>query len=42
MLEEHLGRQGSTIADAIRRIGMSEVTVYRPRKEYVGMNADRL
>ena len=34
--------QGSTIADAIRQIGVSEVTFYRWRKEYGGMKIDQL
>ena len=33
---------GSTIADAIRQIAVSEVTFYRWRKEYVGMKTDQL
>jgi transposase-like protein len=37
-----LHSQGSTIADAIRQIGVSEVTFYRWRKEYGGMGADQL
>ena len=31
-----------TIADAIRQIGVSEVTFYRWRKEYGGMKTDQL
>ena len=34
--------QGSTIADAIRQIGVSEVTSYRWRKECGGMKTDQL
>ncbi len=34
--------QGSTIADAIRQIGVSEVTFYRWRKKYGGMKTDQL
>ena len=34
--------QGSTIADAIRQIGVSGVTCYRWRKEYGGMKPDQL
>ncbi len=34
--------QGSTIADAIRQIGVSEVTFYRWRKEYGGIKTDQL
>ena len=37
-----LHSQGMTIADAIRQIGVSEVTFYRWRKEYGGMKADKL
>jgi putative transposase len=37
-----LHSQGSTIADAIRQIGVSEVTFYRWRKEYGGMKTDQL
>ena len=37
-----LHSQGSTIADAIRQIGESEVTFYRWRKEYGGMKTDQL
>ena len=37
-----LHSQGMTIADAIRQIGVSEVTFYRWRKEYGGMKADQL
>ena len=31
-----------TSADAIRQVGVSEVTFYRWRKEYGGMGADQL
>ena len=34
--------QGSTIADAIRQIGVSEVTFYRWPKEDGGMKTDQL
>ena len=34
--------QGLSMADAIRQIGVSEVTFYRRRKEYGGMGADQL
>lgn len=34
--------QGMSMADAIRRLGVSEVTFYRWRKEYGGMNGDQL
>ena len=37
-----LHSQGSTIADAIRHIGVSEVTFYRWRKEHFGMKTDQL
>ena len=37
-----LHSQSSTIADAIRQIGVSEVTFYRWRKEYGGMKTDQL
>ena len=34
--------QGQNIADAIRQIGVSEVTYYRWRQEYGGLKADRV
>ena len=34
--------QGQNIADAIRQIGVSEVTYYRWRREYGGMKVKRL
>ncbi len=37
-----LHSQGATMADAIRQIGVSEVTFYRWRKEYGGMKTDQL
>ena len=37
-----LHSQGTTMEDAIRQIGVSEVTFYRWRKEYGGMKADQL
>ena len=37
-----LHSQGMTIADAIRQIGVSEVTFYRWRKEYGGMKTEQL
>ena len=37
-----LHSQGMSIADAIRQMGVSEVTFYRWRKEYGGMKADQL
>ena len=39
---EVLQSQGMVVADAIRQIGVSEVTFYRWRKEYGGMGADQL
>ena len=39
---EELQPQGAAAADAIRQIGVSEVTFYRWRKEYGGMAADQL
>ena len=37
-----LHSQGMSMADAIRQIGVSEVTFYRWRKEYGGLNGDQL
>ena len=34
--------QGSSVADAIRQIGVTEVTFYRWRREYVGMKTNQL
>ena len=34
--------QGMAVADAIRQIGVTEVTYYRWRKEYGGMRTDQL
>jgi putative transposase len=34
--------QGQTMADAIRQIGVSEVTYYRRRQEYGGLNTDQV
>ena len=34
--------QGMSMVDAIRQIGVSEVTYYRWRKEFGGMKADQL
>ena len=34
--------QGQSIADAIRQIGVSEVTYYRWRQEYGGLKADQV
>ena len=39
---EVLQSQGASVADAIRQIGVTEVTYYRWRKEYGGMKADQL
>ena len=33
--------QGRTVADAIRQIGVTEVTYYRWRSEYGGVKADQ-
>jgi len=37
-----LHSQGMAMVDAIRQIGVSEVTFYRWRKEYGGMKTDQL
>ena len=37
-----LHSQGMTMSDAIRQIGVSEVTFYRWRKEYGGLSGDQL
>ena len=37
-----LHSQGVSMADAIRQIGVTEVTYYRWRKEYGGMKTDQL
>lgn len=34
--------QGSSIADAVRQIGVTQQTYYRWRKEYGGMSRDQL
>ncbi len=39
---EVLYGQGMSMADAIRQLGISEVTYYRWRKEYGGMSGDQL
>ena len=39
---EVLQGQGSTVVDAIRQIGVTEVTFYRWRREYGGMKTDQL
>lgn len=36
-----LHSQGMSMADAIRRLGISEVTFYRWRREYGGMSDDQ-
>ena len=37
-----LTSQGRTVADAIRAIGVSEVTYYRWRQEYGGLKGDQV
>ena len=37
-----LHSQGSTVADAIRQIGVTEITYYRWRKEYGGLKTDQV
>lgn len=39
---EVLHGQGMLMAEAIRHLGVSEVTFYRWRKEYGGLNGDQL
>ena len=39
---EVLQGQGSNVADAVRQIGVTEVTYYRWRREYGGMKTDQL
>lgn len=39
---EVLHSRGLSMADAIRQLGVSEVTFYRWRKEYGGLNGDQL
>jgi transposase-like protein len=39
---EVLQSQGMAVVDAIRQIGVTEVTYYRWRKEYGGMRTDQL
>ena len=39
---EVLHGQDLSMAEAIRRVGIREVTFYRWRKEYAGMNGDPL
>jgi transposase-like protein len=37
-----LTSQGTTVADAIRKIGVTEVTYYRWRNEYGGLKTDQV
>jgi putative transposase len=37
-----LTSQGASVADAIRQIGVSEVTYYRWRQEYGGLKSDQV
>ena len=37
-----LTSQGTTVADAIRQIGVTEVTYYRWRNEYGGLKTDQV
>ena len=37
-----LTAQGRTVADAIRQIGVTEVTYYRWRSEYGGLKSDQV
>ena len=39
---EVLQGQGKSIADAVRQIGVTQLTYYRWRKEYGGMSRDQL
>ena len=39
---EVLTAQGRTVAEAIRSIGVTEVTFYRWRQEYGGLKADQV
>ena len=39
---EVLQGQGTTIAEAVRQIGVTEQTYYRWRKQYSGMNREQL
>ena len=39
---EVLTAQGRTVADAIRSIGVTEVTFYRRRQEYGGLKGDQV
>jgi putative transposase len=37
-----LTSQGSTVADAIRQIGVTEITYYRSRKEFGGLQTNQV
>jgi transposase-like protein len=37
-----LTSQGQTVADAVRAIGVTEVTYYRWRQEYGGLKSDQI
>ena len=37
-----LTSQGTTVADAIRQVGVTEVTYYRWRNEYGGLKTDQV
>ena len=37
-----LAAQGQTVADAVRAIGVTEVTYYRWRQEFGGLKADQV
>ena len=37
-----LASQGSTVADAIRQIGVTEITYYRWRKEFGGLQTNQV
>ena len=39
---EVLSSQGKTVAEAVRAIGVTEVTYYRWRKEYGGLKGDQM
>ena len=39
---EALNSQGKTVAEAVRAIGVTEVTYYRWRKEYGGLMGDQV
>jgi len=39
---EVLSSQGKTVAEAVRAIGVTEVTYYRWRKEYGGLKGDQV